>query len=104
MAKQYSWWICQIKIKPWKSTQLSWDGVQFFWGTNFDMIDYVNEMVGNLTTKLKPNDIIPDLETEDFSVGENEKLRKKNLNNSTHFLQQKFLPVREQVLTFTPQL
>ena len=30
------------------------------------MIDYVNEMVGNLTTKLKPNDIIPDLETEDF--------------------------------------
>ena len=23
-------------------------------------------MVGNLTTKLKPNDIIPDLEAEDF--------------------------------------
>ena len=77
MSKQDVWLIWKSKIKAWKSKQLSQDNVLFLWEKlKIDMIDYINAMVVVFTTKLKPNNIIPEPATGYFfAVGKINKLR-----------------------------
>ena len=68
------------------------------------MINNMNEMVNNFTTKLNPNDTSPKPVTGYILLWETvSNWSKTNLNNYTDFLQKKCLSAREHVLTCTPQ-